>query len=130
MAGAAAASLPATRRGPSKDTNGTTPASSTFAEVRVARSEVFGVLARLAKDPASGVHLRPGSSEDVLRDLQAGARQHLGAEVPESFVRLLPYLRRVVPAVVRELLSEGSRGYSSEARIASPATPKAPAAMR
>jgi len=52
-------------------------------------SEVFGVLGRLGKDPASGVHLRTGCSEDALRELQAGAKQHLGAEVPESYVLLL-----------------------------------------
>jgi len=52
-------------------------------------SEVFGVLGRLGKDPANGVHLRTGCSEDALRELQAGAKQHLGAEVPESYVLLL-----------------------------------------
>ena len=47
------------------------------------------VLARLGMKPGSGVHLNRGCSEDALRELQAGARKHLGEEVPESYVCLL-----------------------------------------
>jgi hypothetical protein len=54
-----------------------------------AGSDVFEVVGRLGTDPTSGVYLRPGASEDALRDLQVAARQRLGDPVPESYLRLL-----------------------------------------
>jgi hypothetical protein len=50
---------------------------------------VYETMARLGADPERAVYLRPGASEAAIRNLQRDARQGLGEEVPESFVRLL-----------------------------------------
>jgi hypothetical protein len=50
---------------------------------------VHDTLARLGADPERAVYLRPGAREAAIRTLQHDARTKLGAEVPESFVRLL-----------------------------------------
>jgi hypothetical protein len=52
-------------------------------------SGVYDTLARLGADPERAVYLRPGATEAAIRKLQRDARQELGEEVPESFVRLL-----------------------------------------
>jgi hypothetical protein len=54
-----------------------------------AGSDVFEIVGHLGKDPRSGVYVKRGCGEDALRKLQAAARQHLGEEVPESYIRLL-----------------------------------------
>jgi len=63
------------------------------------------VLVRLGKDPASGIYLNPGCSEEALRELQAGVRQHLGEEVPESYVRLLTLTNGVQINGAEDMLS-------------------------
>jgi hypothetical protein len=52
-------------------------------------SDVFDILSRIGTNPRSGVHLEPGCTEDALRKLQSDARQHLGLEVPASYLRML-----------------------------------------
>ena len=52
-------------------------------------SGVYDTLARLGADPERAVYLRPGAGETAILNLQRDARTSLGAQVPESFVRLL-----------------------------------------
>ena len=52
-------------------------------------SGVYDTLARLGADPETAVYLRPGAGDTAILNLQRDARTRLGAQVPESFVRLL-----------------------------------------
>jgi hypothetical protein len=54
-----------------------------------ATSDAFDILSRLGTNPRSGVYLMPGCTEDALRRLQSDAKQHLGMEVPASYLRML-----------------------------------------
>jgi hypothetical protein len=51
--------------------------------------DVFETLVRLGADPMSGVHLRPASKTSAIKRMQVAAKRDLGAEIPDSFVRLL-----------------------------------------
>ena len=52
-------------------------------------SGVYETLSRLGADPERAVYLRPGAGEAAILNLQRDAGARLGAQVPESFVRLL-----------------------------------------
>lgn len=46
-------------------------------------------LVRRGADPMSGVYLNTGCNEDAVRQVLDAAKQHLGEELPDGYVRLL-----------------------------------------
>ncbi|HEX4606921.1 MAG TPA: hypothetical protein VH092_01825, partial [Urbifossiella sp.] len=52
-------------------------------------ADALAALARLGRDPMSGVYLRPPAGEAEIRQMQAIASEQLGEPVPDEYLALL-----------------------------------------